>query len=226
MAIATTHPLPSGTRFGPEAPSLADHQNVSDLERIGSLVAGVLLLGYGLTRRSVPCTALGGYLTYRAQSGRCRLYEALGVHSRTDTDGFPTTFTRSMTVNRPRKEVYEFFLSNSPVGEELDLAGAWEDELLFWSSPKGIRLETQYAIELEEAPLHGATVVRAWVSYVAPHGGGALSVLVKPFTARRVERDLREVKQLLECGEIATTVGQPSGASLRRWLTNPLWRTS
>jgi hypothetical protein len=112
------------------------------------------------------------------------------------------------------------------VGNELELTGEWEDELLFWCTPKGLRFETQYAIELEDVARHGGTVVRAWVSYVAPNGGGALSTLAKPFSARRVERDLREIKQLLECGEIATTVGQPSGPSLRRWLTNPLWRTT
>jgi uncharacterized membrane protein len=226
MAIASSHLLPAGTRFGPEAPSFDDRQNISDLERLGSLVAGALLLGYGLSRRSAPFTALGGYLAYRGQSGRCRLYEALGVQSRADTDGFPTTFTRSVTVNKPRKEVYEFFRENPPAGNELDLTGEWEDELLFWSSAKGTRFETQYAVELEEASGHGGTVVRAWISYVAPNGGGVLSTLAKPFSAKRVERDLRQVKQLLECGEIATTLGQPAGPSFRRWLTNPLWRTS
>ena len=82
MAIASTHPLPSGIRFGPESPFFEDRQNLSDRERLGSWVAGVLLLGYGLVRRSLACAALGGYLAYRGQSGRCRVYESLGLDSR------------------------------------------------------------------------------------------------------------------------------------------------
>jgi uncharacterized membrane protein len=228
MAIASTHPLPSGSRFGPEAPWFADRQNISDFERLGSLCAGALLLGYGILKRSVPCAALGGYLAYRGQTGRCRLYAALGVESRSDTDGFPTTFTRSVWVNRPRKDVYSFFLSGPTVGSQLELTGKREDELLFWSSAKETRLETQYAIELEDSPRDGGTVVRAWVSYMAPGGksGVVLGALAKPFTAKRVERDLREIKQFLEAGEIATTKGQPAGRSLKRRLTNPLWGTT
>ena len=163
-------PLLSGSRFGPQRPSFADRQNVSDFERLGSLFAGAALLGYGILRRSVPWAALGGYLSYRGQSGRCRLYAALGVDSRGDADGFRTMFMRSVLVNRPRKEVYAFFLSGPPVGSELELVGRREDELLFWSSAKGTWLETQYAVELEEMPGDGGTVVRAWVSYVAPGG--------------------------------------------------------
>jgi uncharacterized membrane protein len=220
--------MPSGTRFGPELPYFEDHQNLSDRERLGSLIAGALLLGLGLVKRSVAFTALGGYLAYRGQSGRCRLYESLGLDSREDGDGFPTTFTRSVAVNRPREEVYRFFQSTAPPESDLNLTGEWEDELLFWSSAKGSRLETQYAIELEDMPRGGGTVVRAWVSYVAPNGGGGGSFprLRKPFSTRRVERELREIKQILETGEIASTKGQSSGPSVRRRLTNPLWGTS
>ena len=227
MAMASAHPMPSGTRFGPESPYFEDHQNLSDRERVGSLIVGVLLLGYGLVKRSVVGTALGGYLAYRGQSGRCRLYESLGLDSRDDADGFPARFTRSIAINRPRREVYRFFQSTAPLESELNLTGEWEDELLFWTSAKGNRPETQYAIELEDLSRNGGTVVRAWVAYVAPIGGaGRAFLLRKPFSTRRVERELREIKQILETGEIASTKGQSSGPSLRRRLTNPLWGTS
>jgi uncharacterized membrane protein len=228
MALSITHPSPSSTRYGPESPYFEDRQNLSDRERLGSLIAGGLFLSYGLIRHSVPFSLLGGYLAYRAKSGRCHFYEALGLDSRADADGFPTTFTRSVAVNRPRREVYEFLQATPPPGNGLDLTGDWENELLFWSSSKGNGLETQYAIELEDLPKGGGTVMRAWVSYVAPGAGSAAVFpgLSKPFSARKVERALREVKQILETGEIASTKGQSSGPSLRRTLTNPLWRTS
>ncbi|MGH9335757.1 MAG: YgaP-like transmembrane domain, partial [Vicinamibacteria bacterium] len=84
-------------------------KNVSDSERRGSLAAGALLLGYGLIRRSIPFTTLGAYLAYRGQTGRCRIYESLGVDSRAGAAGLLTTFTKAVTVNRPRAEVYRFF---------------------------------------------------------------------------------------------------------------------
>ena len=177
---------------------------------------------------AVPCAALGGYLAYRGQTGRCRLYEALGVESRGDTDGFPTTFTRSVWVNRPRKDVYAFFLSGPTVGSQLELTGKREDELLFWSSAKDARLENSVRRRAQGQPARWGTVVRAWVSYVAPGGksGVVLGALAKPFTAKRVEQDLREIKQFQQAGEIATTKGQPAGRSLKRRLTNPLWGTT
>ncbi len=226
MAYASSHPLPS-TSFGPERASLEKSLNVSDSERLGSLLAGALLLGYGVFKRSIPYAALGGYLAYRGQSGRCRLYDALGVNSR-DKAGSLREFTRSVTVNRPRKELFQFLRSRPPAGNDLHLASEREDELLCWSSAKGDRLKTQYAIELEDMTRTGGTLVRARVSHL-PDGGSPAAVwskLAKTFTAGRVERDLRDAKQLLETGEIASTKGQSSGPSLRRRLTNPLWRTT
>ncbi len=228
MATTSTHHLLSSSRFGPQPPSFDDRQNVSDRERLGSLVAGAALLGYGLLRRSIPWAALGTYLAYRGHSGRCHLYDALGIDSTGDADGSRTTFLRSVIVNRPRKEVYDFLLSSPPAGSELDLVGEWQDDLLFWSSKKSTGLETQYAVELEDMPGDAGTVMRAWVSYAAPDGrsAGPWSTLAKPFTAQRVEKDLRAVKQLLEAGEIASTKGQASGPSLRRRLTNAIWGTT
>lgn len=115
MAYASSHPLPS-TSFGPERASLEKSQNVSDSERLGSLLAGALLLGFGIFKRSIPYAPLGGYLAYRGQSGRCPLYDALGVNSREEYAGSSTEFTRSVTVNRPRRELFRFLRSRPPVG--------------------------------------------------------------------------------------------------------------
>jgi len=110
MAIASTHPLPSGTRFGPESPFFEDRSNLSDRERLGSWIAGVLLLGYGLVRRSVPCAALGGYLAYRGHSGRCRLFESLGLDSRGGAS-IPRPSSRTASVSRkPRKATRSFYV--------------------------------------------------------------------------------------------------------------------
>lgn len=113
-------------------------RNVGTVERALSITGGGLLAVYGLGRRGVPGTALaltGAALVLRGVTGRCRVYEALGVdHS--DHAGErgrswlvqqhgPSAVldarraervVRSVTVARPRAELYAYWrdLENLP----------------------------------------------------------------------------------------------------------------
>jgi uncharacterized membrane protein len=56
--------------------------NVGDAERLISGLSGAALIAKGLARRhweGLALAALGGALTYRAVTGHCHLYEALGI---------------------------------------------------------------------------------------------------------------------------------------------------
>ncbi len=56
--------------------------NVGQNERVLSLIGGGALALYGLSRRSpagLATALLGGYLAYRGYTGRCPVYEALGI---------------------------------------------------------------------------------------------------------------------------------------------------
>jgi uncharacterized membrane protein len=62
----------------------SDGINVSDIERWGSAIGGILLAFYGLSRRSLAgagLAALGAGLVHRGISGHCHLYQALGVNT-------------------------------------------------------------------------------------------------------------------------------------------------
>ena len=175
-------------------------RNLSDTERQGSLVAGAVLLGYGLIRRSLPTATLGAYLAYRGGTGRCDLYDALGVSSASGPAGLVTSLVETITVNRPRNEVYPFFRDledqlsslrhlrrepangdgeaarwylggSAPVRWELDVTEFRDQELISWTSVEGARLAIRYVIELEDAPRNRGTIVRLRVSYVPPGGG-------------------------------------------------------
>jgi uncharacterized membrane protein len=68
-------------------------------------------------------------------------------------------------------------------------------------------------VRFERAPGGRGTVIRVRMSY-RPFGHRLGALMAKIFgdePDRRIEADLRRVKQLLETGEIATTAGQPSG---------------
>jgi uncharacterized membrane protein len=53
--------------------------NVGESERLLSMFGAGALVACGLTRGSFTFLALGGALAYRGFTGRCHLYEALGM---------------------------------------------------------------------------------------------------------------------------------------------------
>jgi hypothetical protein len=56
--------------------------NVGEMERIASAAGGAALLAIGLSRgslRGLLAAAAGGALLYRGLSGRCMVYESLGL---------------------------------------------------------------------------------------------------------------------------------------------------
>lgn len=105
-------------------------QNVGETERLLSLVGGGLLSLYGLeqTLRMNPIEgllfgALGGSLVYRALTGNCQMYRALGVSSNRDehpATGVPAQYgvkvEKSVTVHRSAGELYNHWrkLENLP----------------------------------------------------------------------------------------------------------------
>lgn len=92
--------------------------NVSSTERWLSLVGGGALMTLGFDGRgpSLLSTLIGGGLLYRAASGHCPVYQALGV-SMSDTTaeqsviaaGHGTKVEHTLTVNKPVADVYRVF---------------------------------------------------------------------------------------------------------------------
>lgn len=86
-------------------------KNLSDTERWISLFAGGALAILGLSRKSLSGTALaalGGAFVYRGATARCPVYRKLGISTATE-GGTELALERSITVHRPRLEVYQFF---------------------------------------------------------------------------------------------------------------------
>jgi uncharacterized membrane protein len=94
---------------------------VGEEERVWSTVGGGLLLTYGLKRASVGgilVAAIGSYLAYRGMSGHCPISESLvrNTAEREATIVKPIEISASMTIYKPRKEVYKYWrqLENLP----------------------------------------------------------------------------------------------------------------
>jgi uncharacterized membrane protein len=88
-------------------------KNVGTLERWGSVLGGAALAAYGLKRRTLGGAALallGGGLVYRGMTGRCQLYQVLGIN--TAQDGGATQVIqaeKAITINKPLDELYRFW---------------------------------------------------------------------------------------------------------------------
>lgn len=124
---------------------------------------------------------------------------------------------RAVTVDGDRAR----WIARVPGGRELE----WETELtqdvsndhLAWQSLAEQPLQHSGRIQLRPAPSGRGTEVELELSYRAPGGriGGMLAGLFGSLAEIDLDDDLHRLRQLLETGEIATTAGQPTGASAR-----------
>lgn len=104
-----------------------DKLNLSETERLASLVGGGSLLLYGLVRRSpagLASAAAGGYLMYRGLTGHCPAYEKMNINKAevdsTGSQGFPADFEREEQLHgAPEKKVAETLNPNSTVDESV-----------------------------------------------------------------------------------------------------------
>lgn len=95
-------------------------------KRVGAAVLGGALLVFGLRRRSLAGTAIalvGGWLSYRAISGRGRPSRESGVNtaggrerSGSGTPADPPTVERSITIGRPAGELSELLRDPENLG--------------------------------------------------------------------------------------------------------------
>ncbi len=92
--------------------------NVSDSERMLSLIGGGVLGIFGLTRGNLAgfgLAALGGALIYRGLTGHCAGYAALGIDTAKHGTaasipaGQGVKVTRSVTINRSAEDLYRFW---------------------------------------------------------------------------------------------------------------------
>jgi uncharacterized membrane protein len=109
------------------------------------------------------------------------------------------------------------WIAKGPAGTRVE----WDAEivadepgkLLAWSSDEGADIDHAGIVRFEEVPGGRGTIVHVEMRYNPP-GGAAGALAAKLFgeePEQQIADDLRHFKQLIETGEIPTTVGQPSG---------------
>ena len=150
--------------------------------------------------------------------------------------------SKSITVKRPREEVYRFWrnLENLPRFmyhvEAVSSAGdrshwivkapggtvEWDAEIveeqpgerLTWRSLEGSDVHHQGSVRFRDAPADRGTEVDVELQYDAP-GGSAGVMVAKLFgeqPAQQIRDDLRRFKQVMETGEVVRSDGSLEGA--------------
>ncbi|MCU0705905.1 MAG: SRPBCC family protein [Fimbriiglobus sp.] len=129
--------------------------NVSETERWLALGGAAYLFTFGFSGRGPGLTSLltGGYLLYRAASGHCMLYQAMGMNTAgwkrgeaVIPAGKGKKVEHSVVVNRPVEEVYRFWrdFENLPrFMRHLEDVDTSTDNRSRWiaKGPMGLRVE-------------------------------------------------------------------------------------
>lgn len=223
--------LPSGNASGTRMEHV---KNVGDTERVVSGIAGSLLLLNGVsairhsTLGGLLKTALGGFLLYRAASGNCPVYSAIG---KTDhvVRNTAMNIRCQIVVEKDRKLVYEFWrkLENLPlfmkhlerVQEHDEMQSTWTANLpgygrlqwdavivkdipgflIGWQSETGAPLENAGKVEfMDDGP--NRCIVKVVIVYRPPAGdiGLAVAKTLTPAFRKLVKREIKGFKQSLE----------------------------
>ena len=168
--------------------------NLSENERMVSMIGGAALTAFGLMKRdrsSLGLAALGGALLWRGYSGHSYLYEALGVNT-AGREGAQTSIPyelgirvdHSVHINRPVAEVYQFWrkLDNLPLFmDHLCSVKTLDERRSEWvaKGPAGIEVDWEAEIinEVENQQigwrsLEGSEVDNAGSVRFEPRNGG------------------------------------------------------
>lgn len=228
--------------------------NVGRSERILSAVLGAGLLGSLLIKSGAKPLrwlrlALGLVMVERAATGFCTPYKLLGITTVEPQAGRVVDLPlkggigieRSVTVNKPRAEVYGFWrdLSNLPrfmrhlesvkdlgngrthwaakaplqVEWDAEITAERPGELIGWRSTEGSAVRNAGSVRFKDAPAGRGTEVHVYLEY-QPVGGPAAAAaarLMKQVTLQQIRMDLGRFKAILEADEAPTTEGQTSG---------------
>ena len=208
--------------------------NVGDKERIVSALAGSMLI-YALAKKHTVSTLLllgGGYLLYRAVSGHCAVYDAVGTRA-AGRSGDLRVRTH-VVVNRPRSEVYAMWrrLENLPsfmrhlenVDELDERTSAWRLKMpggmgdvrwetrivkeekgveLSWNSVPGSAIRNTGKINFSDTPGKGTRVDVMLLYGVSPGPiGERMADLLTPAFRQRVEDDILHFSDYAETAMI------------------------
>src|SRR5262249_17833416 len=111
---------------------------------------------------------------------------------------------------------HSHWVAKGPAGTRIEwdaeIINEAENELIAWQPTENADVYNSGPVHFHGAPGGRGTAVKVVIRYAPPAGalGVAVAKLFGEEPSQQVEADLRRLQQIMEAGEIATTVGQPS----------------
>ena len=107
---------------------------------------------------------------------------------------------------------------------DAEIVSETENQAIMWRSTEGAQITNAGSVRFIPVAGERGTEVHVELTYHPPAGavGMAVAKLFGEEPQHQIEDDLRHFKQFMETGEIATTQGQPSGASLKRQVKSKM----
>lgn len=204
----------------------------SSITRWGALIAGSTLAIIGVTRGSKTGAALataGGLLAY----GGTRIpSQPRDIHAEasftvnvspeeafrywSNFENLPKFMFHLQSVKPVEEGRWQWIArgpANMPITWTAQVADQRENQWLVWRSLPDSQLPNRGSVEFRPVPGNRGTEVRVAMDYRPPAGmaGKVFARLFGKEPNQAIYEDLRHFKQLMETGEIPTTVGQPHG---------------
>lgn len=126
-------------------------------------------------------------------------------------------FMSSLESVRPIDERRAEWTLKPPVGPTIQFVANITDEepgrRIAWRSEESAVVKHTGEVRFEEMPHDRGTAVRVTLDFTPPAGavGSAIAGLFDGALEMKLRKDLKDFKQLIETGEIATIDGQPTG---------------
>lgn len=204
------------------------YENIGLNERMVSMFLGGILVSRNITRPFRAPFLYGAYLTYRAFTGRCLVYERLGIDA---SKPHAINIRGEFVIDRPPYEVYTYWrnLKNLPesikhllnvemVDENLSrwksnvmgnvFAIDWEAEivkdepgrLIGWRSAPGTMIHHVGRVEFGETADQLGTILKVVLSYHPPAGGIGLGLakLLNPYFESLLKKEIKSFKHVIE----------------------------
>lgn len=120
----------------------------------------------------------------------------------------------SVSITGPQRS---HWMAKGPAGTtvewDAEITRDESNQLIAWRSLEGADVDHSGIVRFEPAPGGRGTIVRVELRYSPPAGplGAWVARLFGEEPEQQIREDLRRFKQVLETGEIPTTLGQPAG---------------
>lgn len=204
------------------------YENIGLNERMVSMFLSGILMSRGIKRPFSASFLYGGYLAYRAFTGRCLFYEQLGIDA---SKPHAINIRGEFIIDRPANEVYTYWrnLNNLPasirhlldvemVDENLSRwksnvmgnlfpvdwhAEIVKDEpgrLIGWRSTPGTLLHHVGRVQFAQTSVPQETLLKIVLSYHPPAGGIGLGLakLLNPYFESLLKKEIKTFKHTIE----------------------------